>query len=35
MANTTGKYNNGSHEIMLRYDLISKTKAKIKSTRFF
>jgi hypothetical protein len=35
MANTTGKYNNGSHEIMLRYDLISKAKAKIKSTRFF
>lgn len=35
MANTTGKYNNGSHEIMLRYDLISKTKAKIKSPRFF
>ncbi len=35
MANTTGKYNNGSHEIMLRYDLISKSKAKIKSPRFF
>lgn len=35
MANTTGKYNSGSHEIMLRYDLISKTKAKIKSPRFF
>ena len=35
MANTTGKYNNGSHEIMLRYDLISKAKAKIKSPRYF
>lgn len=35
IANTTGKYNNGSHEIMLRYDLISKSKAKIKSPRFF
>lgn len=35
MANTTGKYNSGSHEIMLRYDLISKQKAKIKSPRFF
>ncbi len=35
MANTTGKYNNGSHEIMLRYDLISKSKAKIKSSRYF
>ncbi len=34
-ANTTGKYNNGSHEIMLRYDLVSKSKAKIKSPRFF
>jgi len=35
MANTTGKYNSGSHEIMLRYDLISKSKAKIKSPRYF
>ncbi|MCC6372309.1 MAG: type IX secretion system membrane protein PorP/SprF [Bacteroidia bacterium] len=35
MANTTGKYNSGSHEIMLRYDLISLTKAKIKSPRYF
>lgn len=35
MANTTGKYNNGSHEIMLRYDLISKQKGKIKSPRYF
>lgn len=35
MANTTGKYNAGSHEIMLRYDLISKEKGKIKSPRYF
>jgi type IX secretion system PorP/SprF family membrane protein len=35
MANTTGKYNSGSHEIMLRYDLISKSKSKIKSPRYF
>lgn len=34
-ANTTGKYNAGSHEIMLRYDLISISKAKIKSPRYF
>lgn len=33
-ANTTGKYNNGSHEIMLRYDLIPN-KTKIKSPRYF
>ncbi len=35
MANTTGKYNAGSHEIMLRYDLISRDKGKIKSPRYF
>ncbi len=35
MANTTGKYNSGSHEIMLRYDFIFKSKAKIKSPRYF
>ncbi len=35
MANTTGKYNNGSHEVMLRFDLISKDKGKIKSPRYF
>jgi type IX secretion system PorP/SprF family membrane protein len=34
-TNTTGKYNNGSHEIMIRYDLISQSKAKIKSPRYF
>lgn len=35
MANTTGKYNAGSHEIMIRYDLISLSKSKIKSPRYF
>lgn len=35
VANTTGKYNNGSHEIMLRYDLVSLNKPKIKSPRYF
>lgn len=35
MANTTGKYNAGSHEIMIRYDLVSLTKGKIKSPRYF
>jgi len=35
VANTTGKYNNGSHEIMLRYDLVSLSKPKIKSPRYF
>jgi type IX secretion system PorP/SprF family membrane protein len=34
-ANTTGKYNSGSHEIMLRYDLIFRNNAKIKSPRYF
>ncbi|PBQ30304.1 hypothetical protein CNR22_00520 [Sphingobacteriaceae bacterium] len=33
--NTTGKYNSGSHEIMLRYDLIYKSTRKIKSMRYF
>lgn len=35
MANTTGKYNAGSHEIMLRFDLVSFSAAKIKSPRYF
>lgn len=35
LANTTGKYNSGSHEIMLRYDLIYKSTRKIKSLRYF
>ncbi len=34
-ANTTGKYNNGSHEIMLRYDLVFSGDKKIKSPRYF
>jgi len=35
MTNTTGKYNSGSHEVMLRYDFIYKDKEKIRSPRFF
>jgi len=35
LANTTGKYNSGSHEIMLRYDLIYRSTRKIKSLRYF
>lgn len=35
MVNTTFKYNNGSHEVMLRYDFIYKDKAKIRSPRYF
>ena len=31
----TGKYNGGSHEIMLRYDLIFKNENKIISPRYF
>jgi len=34
-ANTTGKYNGGSHEIMLRYDLFFSDKGKIRSPRYF
>jgi len=35
MANTSGKYNSGSHEICLRYDFFVKPETKIKSTRHF
>ena len=35
MANTTSKYNQGSHEIMLRYDFIFKEKNIIRSPRYF
>jgi len=35
LANTTGKYNSGSHEIMLRYDLYCKGKSRITSPRYF
>ena len=31
----TGKYNGGSHEIMLRYDLLFNNDGKIKSPRYF
>lgn len=34
-GNTTFKYNGGSHELMLRYDLIFKDKGRIKSPRYF
>ncbi|MDC3352250.1 type IX secretion system membrane protein PorP/SprF [Crocinitomicaceae bacterium] len=34
-ANTTGRYNGGSHELMLRYDFIFNEKAKIDSPRYF
>jgi type IX secretion system PorP/SprF family membrane protein len=34
-TNKTTKYNNGSHEVMLRYDLIYNNKGKIKSPRYF
>jgi len=34
-VNTTFKYNNGSHEVMLRYDFIFNDKAKIRSPRYF
>lgn len=31
----SGKYNGGSHEIMLRYDFVFKDKEKIRSPRYF
>ncbi len=34
-TNATGKYNGGSHEIMLRYDFIFGSKEKIRSPRYF
>ena len=34
-GNKTVKYNAGSHEIMLMYDLVFKDKAKIRSPRYF
>lgn len=33
--NATSKYNNGSHEIVLRYDFIFTGKGKIRSPRYF
>ena len=35
LTNTTMKYNEGSHEIMLRYDLIFSSSHRIKSPRYF
>jgi len=35
MTNSTAKYNQGSHEIMLRYDLIYSNVHRIKSPRYF
>jgi len=34
-GNKTGKYNGGSHEIMLRYDFYFNDKAKVRSPRYF
>ena len=34
-TNNTSKYNNGSHEVMLRYDFRYNNKAKIRSPRYF
>ena len=33
--NTTFKYNNGSHEVMVRYDAIFSSNKKIRSPRYF
>jgi len=35
VTNSTAEYNNGSHEILLRYDFIYDDKRKIKSPRYF
>lgn len=34
-SNRTGSYNSGSHEILLRYDLIFNKEKRIKSPRYF
>lgn len=34
-VNRTGRYNAGSHEVMLRYDFIMKDKGRIRSPRYF
>jgi type IX secretion system PorP/SprF family membrane protein len=34
-VNTTGRYNSGTHEIMIRYDFVFRDKAKIRSPRYF
>lgn len=33
--NRTGRYNSGTHEVILRYDFIFRDKQKIKSPRYF
>ena len=33
--NRTGRYNSGTHEVILRYDFIYRDKQKIKSPRYF
>lgn len=35
IANKTFKYNNGSHELMLRYDFIYNNNPRVKSPRYF
>jgi type IX secretion system PorP/SprF family membrane protein len=35
MVNTTSKYNDGSHEIVITYDFIFKESRKIRSPRYF
>ena len=34
-VNATGRYNAGSHEVMLRYDVVMSGKGKIRSPRYF
>lgn len=34
-VNSTGRYNAGSHEVMLRYDFITNGKGRIRSPRYF
>lgn len=34
-GNNTGRYNGGSHELMLRYDFIFNEKPRVKSSRYF
>ncbi len=34
-TNSTGRYNGGSHEIMLQYDFIFKDREKVRSPRYF
>ncbi|MDR1699278.1 MAG: type IX secretion system membrane protein PorP/SprF [Prevotellaceae bacterium] len=34
-TNTTSRYNDGTHEIVLRYDLLRKDRTRIRSPRYF